>query len=200
MALRWCACKSACTAGLSSASMPALLQCLCVPQPTPSFALLAAAFLRTVLAFMRPFVSKKAHRKIKQVRCARCVLRCTLGCLPSPTCRPATPRSTAQTQPCPAPPLLWLVLRFRPCLQQSQPPSPCPTALPPRRCKACTTSRRRPRAKSRWPPWDQPSQRSCWQLRKRRRRRQHQWQAGAPHPRRAAAPGPAPEMLLLLLV
>ena len=48
--------------------MPALLQCLRVPQPTPSFALLAAAFLRTVLAFMRPFVSKKAHRKIKQAR------------------------------------------------------------------------------------------------------------------------------------
>jgi hypothetical protein len=29
---------------------------------------LAAAFLRAVLAFMRPFVSKKAGRKIKQVQ------------------------------------------------------------------------------------------------------------------------------------
>lgn len=38
-----------------------------------------AAFLRTVLAFMRPFVSKKAHRKIKQARGEGCAVLCCVG-------------------------------------------------------------------------------------------------------------------------
>lgn len=62
--------------------------------PACSSPLPAAAFLRTVLAFMRPFVSKKAHRKIKQVRsCAGLSwlgLRHSLACqrtIPCPRCR-----------------------------------------------------------------------------------------------------------------
>lgn len=51
--------------------MPACLALL-APPPQPSTRACtpprAAAFLRAVLAFMRPFVSKKAGRKIKQVR------------------------------------------------------------------------------------------------------------------------------------
>ncbi len=46
--------------------------------PCPSLCL-PAAFLRTVLAFMRPFFSKKAGRKIKQVQSVHEIAEATGG-------------------------------------------------------------------------------------------------------------------------
>ena len=52
-----------------------------IPGPLPAClpARLPAAFLRTVLAFMRPFVSKKAGRKIKQVQSVHEIAEATGG-------------------------------------------------------------------------------------------------------------------------
>lgn len=60
----------------SPAYPPALL--LTMPTPTPLHPR-KPAFLRTVLAFMRPFVSRKAHRKIKQVQSVHDIATATDG-------------------------------------------------------------------------------------------------------------------------